>query len=140
MHRSILPQRLSLTEWRFRRLTAKRLNQLRLLPGVRSRVRLSSSRKLTSIAPPCEYRLKPRCTGFRIDALVFVAHLFMRAGRDGHWYLAEGYSCCYRARQCGFRIMADTTIRLLHVGTCAYGWEDAGGGRPQRQGTYQITD
>jgi hypothetical protein len=37
--------------------------------------------------------------------------------------------------------MADTTIRLLHVGTCAYGWEDAGGG-PQRQGTYryQITD
>jgi hypothetical protein len=38
--------------------------------------------------------------------------------------------------------MADTTIRLLHVGTYAYGWEDAGGGRPQRQGTYryQITD
>ena len=48
MHRSILPRRLSLTEWRFRRLTAKRLSQLRLLPSVRSRVRLSSSRKLTS--------------------------------------------------------------------------------------------
>jgi hypothetical protein len=44
MHRSILPRRLSLTEWRFRRLTAKRLSQLRLLPSVRSRVRLSSSR------------------------------------------------------------------------------------------------
>jgi hypothetical protein len=61
---------------------------------------------------------------------------------DGHWYLAEDYSFCYRARQCGFRIMADTTIRLLHVGTYAYGWEDAGGSRPQRQGTYRyrITD
>jgi hypothetical protein len=35
-------------------------------------------------------------------------------------------------------IMADTTIRLLHVGTYAYGWEDAGGGRPQRQGTYRY--
>jgi hypothetical protein len=57
-------------------------------------------------------------------------------------FLAEDYSFCYRARQCGFRIMADTTIRLLHVGTYAYRWEDAGGGRPQRQGNYryQITD
>lgn len=45
---------------------------------------------------------------------------------DGHWYLAEDYAFCERARQCGFRPMADTTIRLWHFGSCAYGWEDAG--------------
>ncbi len=44
----------------------------------------------------------------------------------GKWYLAEDYAFCERARQCGFRIMADTTIRLYHVGGYGYGWEDAG--------------
>jgi hypothetical protein len=45
---------------------------------------------------------------------------------DGHWYLAEDYAFCQRTRECGFKIMADTTIRLWHVGSHAYGWEDAG--------------
>ena len=37
--------------------------------------------------------------------------------------------------------MADTTIRLMHIGTYQFGWEDAGEGR-QRYGsyTYHITD
>ncbi len=42
------------------------------------------------------------------------------------WYLAEDYSFCERARRCGFRILADTSIRLWHVGSYRYGWEDAG--------------
>ncbi len=42
------------------------------------------------------------------------------------WYLGEDYSFCERARQCGFRVMADTTIRLWHVGSYRFGWEDAG--------------
>ncbi len=41
-------------------------------------------------------------------------------------YLSEDYSFCERARRCGFRIMADTTIRLWHIGPYPYGWEDAG--------------
>jgi hypothetical protein len=45
---------------------------------------------------------------------------------DGHWYLAEDYAFSERVRQCGYRIMADTTIRLWHVGSHSYGWEDAG--------------
>ena len=45
---------------------------------------------------------------------------------DGHWYLAEDYAFCQRVRQCGFKIMADTTIRLWHIGNQSYGWEDAG--------------
>src|SRR4051812_34818700 len=44
----IFPRRLSLSGCRFRSVTAKRRSQLRLLPNVRARVRLSSSRKYTS--------------------------------------------------------------------------------------------
>ena len=47
-HRIILARRLSLTEWRFRTLTAKRHSVLRLLPSVCSRLALSSLRKFTS--------------------------------------------------------------------------------------------
>ncbi len=49
----------------------------------------------------------------------------------GPWYLAEDYAFCERARQCGFKIMADTSIRLWHIGEYAYGWEDAGQERPR---------
>lgn len=44
----------------------------------------------------------------------------------GHWSLSEDYAFCERARQCGFTVVADTSIRLWHVGTYRYGWEDAG--------------
>jgi len=50
---------------------------------------------------------------------------------DDHWYLAEDYAFCERARQCGFRVLADTAVRLWHVGSCRYGWEDAGTERPR---------
>ncbi len=50
---------------------------------------------------------------------------------DGYWYLAEDYAFCERARQCGYKIVADTSIRLWHWGTCGYGWEDAGVDRPR---------
>lgn len=42
------------------------------------------------------------------------------------WYLSEDYSFCERARRSGFRVLADTRIRLWHVGAYRYGWEDAG--------------
>jgi hypothetical protein len=45
---------------------------------------------------------------------------------EGYWYLGEDYAFCERARQAGFAIMADTSIRLWHVGTYRFGWEDAG--------------
>jgi hypothetical protein len=58
-------------------------------------------------------------------------HPMLRPTDDGTWYLAEDYAFCERARQCGFKIFADTTIRLWHVGTYRYGWEDAGMERPR---------
>jgi hypothetical protein len=33
------------------------------------------------------------------------------------WYLGEDFAFCERARQAGFKIMADTTIRLGHIGS-----------------------
>lgn len=41
------------------------------------------------------------------------------------FYLSEDYSFCERARQAGFKIIADTAIRLWHIGSYRYGWEDA---------------
>jgi hypothetical protein len=45
---------------------------------------------------------------------------------EGAWYLSEDYAFCARARSCGFPFMADPTIRLWHVGTYRFSWEDAG--------------
>jgi hypothetical protein len=42
-------------------------------------------------------------------------------------YLAEEYAFSHRARQAGFKIMADTSIRLWRYGTYPFSWEDAGG-------------
>jgi hypothetical protein len=55
----------------------------------------------------------------------------IREFEGGHWYLGDDYSFCERARQCGYKIMADTSIRLWHIGEYAYGWEDAGLERPR---------
>lgn len=56
---------------------------------------------------------------------------------EGHWYLGEDYAFCERARRSGFAIMADTTVRLTHIGRYAYGWEDAGA-TPPRYATYDF--
>ena len=42
-------------------------------------------------------------------------------------YLAEDYAFCWRCRQVGVPILADTSFRLYHIGEYAYGWEEAGG-------------
>jgi hypothetical protein len=54
-----------------------------------------------------------------------------------HSYLAEDYAFCKRARDCGFRLFADTTIRLWHVGPYGYSWEDAGSDK-ERYGSYDF--
>lgn len=42
----------------------------------------------------------------------------------GWYYLSHDFSFCERARQAGYKVMLDTSIRLWHVGTYTYGWED----------------
>ena len=45
---------------------------------------------------------------------------------EDYWYLGDDYSFCERVKQAEFRVVADSTIRLMHYGTYAYSWEDAG--------------
>lgn len=52
-------------------------------------------------------------------------------------YLGEDFSFCERARQCGYKIYADTTIRLGHIGKYTYYWEDFAGDRPRAQ-TFEL--
>jgi hypothetical protein len=47
----------------------------------------------------------------------------------GPWSVGEDYAFCERARRCGVPVVADTTVRLWHVGPYRYGWEDAAGPR-----------
>lgn len=57
-----------------------------------------------------------------------------QATAGGYWYLGEDYAFCERARQAGHAIMVDSAIRLGHVGTYVYGWEDAAQSIPRVQG------
>jgi hypothetical protein len=43
----------------------------------------------------------------------------------GYWYLGEDYAFCERARRAGHAVVVDSTIRLGHVGSYVYGFEDA---------------
>jgi hypothetical protein len=79
----------------------------------------------------------PECLADTGRKLVPYYAPLIRPDGEGWWYLAEDFSFCERARQCGYRVMADTTIRLLHIGTYAYGWEDAGR-RVTRYSTYHF--
>ena len=83
---------------------------------VRRQVYLDVAQKLS--LPVCNER-------FQHPMLPFFLPM-VRPMDDGHWYLAEDYAFCERARQAGYRIFADTTIRLWHIGNYRYSWEDAG--------------
>jgi len=56
---------------------------------------------------------------------------------DGQWYLGEDFAFSDRARQAGFDILADTRIRLSHIGPYSYSWEDSGIS-PARYATFTL--
>jgi hypothetical protein len=68
----------------------------------------------------------PKCVADTGRTLVPYYAPMIRPDADGWWYLADDFAFCERARQCGFKIMADSTLRLLHIGSYDFGWEDAG--------------
>jgi hypothetical protein len=69
----------------------------------------------------------PVCIGGKHGLIPFFHPMVIQQpGTGRHQYLSEGYSFCERARQCGFKIMADTRIRLGHIGKKSYFWEEAG--------------
>lgn len=59
----------------------------------------------------------------------------------GPWYLGDDFSFSHRARQAGYKIYADTTVRLGHIGRYAFSWEDAGGSNQRFGGyTFRVID
>ena len=68
----------------------------------------------------------PRCGSDPADAAIpfFLSIVANDGGTPS--YLSEDFSFCYRARVAGHRVMADTRVRLGHIGTYVYTVEDAG--------------
>jgi hypothetical protein len=85
-----------------------------------------------------EHHGLPECNR-RYDEHGMVPYFQPMIVTDGehHDYLAEDFAFCERAKAAGIPIMADTSIRLFHVGTYPYGWEDAGRG-VERFGDYTF--
>jgi hypothetical protein len=67
----------------------------------------------------------PACNAQFGDVVVpfFIPTVVDDAG--GPWYLEGDYAFCERARAVGVDVVADTRVRVLHVGAYAYGWEEA---------------
>ena len=80
--------------------------------------------------PVCNTKFKERMVPYFQPSVV-------PDGVGGFLYLAEDLAFCERARRAGVKIFADTTIRLWHVGSYRYGWEDAGR-EVQRFGDYTF--
>ena len=69
----------------------------------------------------------PMCAGGKHGLVPFFQPMvWFEPETERTLYLSEGYSFCERARQCGYKILADTSIRLGHIGQATYYWEDAG--------------
>lgn len=79
--------------------------------------------------PPCRSRVGPPTYPFFLPMVI--------PDRDGHRYLGEDFAFSERVRRCGYKIVADTTIRLQHIGVYGYGWEDVGGSLP-RSNSYEL--
>lgn len=70
-------------------------------------------------------KMIPECDGGYDGETVIPYFLPVLVQEEGRWtYLSEDYSFCHRARESGFEVMADTTIKLGHVGRYVYTWDE----------------
>jgi hypothetical protein len=80
--------------------------------------------------PVCNQRFSTRLVPFFLPLLI--------PDGSGTWYLGEDFAFCKRARRSGFSILADTRIKLGHVGSYRFFWEDAGSTR-ERYSDYEYS-
>ncbi len=73
-----------------------------------------------------EYEQLPVCNEVFGETLIPYFQPLIVPDEVGHSYLAEDFAFCERAQRAGFQVLADTRIRLWHIGSYRYGWEDAG--------------
>jgi hypothetical protein len=119
---------------------SKRELAIHTMPGTKEIVFGKAGGLIEILYAPTGFLLVRRAVYDKLREQLKLPHCFADTGRtlvpyyaplirpdgDGWWYLADDFAFCERARLCGFKIMADTTVRLLHIGSYAYGWEDAG--------------
>ncbi len=80
----------------------------------------------------------PTCNVTFGSAMIpFFQPLVIDDTQRGAWNLAEDFAFSERARQAGLKVFADTSIRLKHIGSYGYTWEDAGSDS-QRFATYTF--
>lgn len=79
----------------------------------------------------------PVCKGDDYGDIVPYFYPMIAYDGEKYSYMGEDISFCERARQCGYKIYADTTIRLAHIGKYRYSWEDIPGERP-RTSNFEI--
>lgn len=79
----------------------------------------------------------PICTGDDYGDIVPYFYPMIAYDGSSYSYMGEDISFCERARQCGYKIYADTTIRLAHIGKYRYSWEDIPGERPRAR-TFEV--
>lgn len=68
----------------------------------------------------------PRCGDDTPGIIPFFHSIVDGSKETGFRYLSEDYSFCERARAAGHKVFADTSVRVGHVGSYEYLWEDAG--------------
>lgn len=73
-----------------------------------------------------DHHVLPLCSDGDERLWPFFLSLVVPTDDGRHAYLSEDFSFCHRARAAGLRVLADTTIRLGHIGSYVYSWEDAG--------------
>lgn len=81
-------------------------------------------RKAVYLAVQQKFQL-PTCNERFGPPLIPFFQPLVRTLENGHWYLGEDYAFCQRVRESGYKIYADTTFRLWHIGRQRYTWEDA---------------
>lgn len=67
----------------------------------------------------------PVCKGgFNLETVIpYFRPLIVPEG-DDEVYLSEDYSFWHRARRAGFAVMADTTLKIGHIGAKVFTWDD----------------
>lgn len=68
----------------------------------------------------------PECNGQFGESVIPYFLPFVVETEDGPWYLGEDFAFCERARRAGCPVLVDTRLRIFHIGSYQYGWEDAG--------------
>jgi len=67
----------------------------------------------------------PECNkGFERSMVPYFMPMIVQEGEEYH-YLGDDYCFCERICRAGYNIVADTSVRLWHIGKYKYSWEDA---------------